>query len=172
MRDQREFRLNSRRIGVVIAVLMVLGLLLLSGRGGGARIGNRIEVYGTVELDGERLKSGRIHFLPDAENGGAGPATLARIVGGRYRIPSADGPAPSTYKIRIKTGDPPEFNRSQSASQEPPQPRMTYDFTRSLSESAREQNFTLTPDAISSPRQDGSQPHGRSDRKRPARAKP
>jgi hypothetical protein len=144
MRFELGLQSISRRTRISVAILIGLVLALWWTRGGDDPVvGNRIEVSGRVDLDGKPLKSGRIHFAP---GNGEGPSTAARIDDGAYRVERADGPAPGAYTIRITTGEPPPL-RPPPGQVRPP-PRVTYQFSRSLSSSAGEQNFTLTPDAI------------------------
>ena len=59
----------------------------------------REPISGTVNLDGQPLKSGTIQFQPLAA--AAGVASGGPVVDGRFDVAQADGPGPGTYKVLI-----------------------------------------------------------------------
>jgi hypothetical protein len=75
-------------------VLEIAASALLSGCGGAEDVLPREAVSGTVKLNGEPLKAGRIQFQGPAP-GGAG------IVDGAYSIPKAEGLVPGKYQVLI-----------------------------------------------------------------------
>ena len=58
---------------------------------------NRVEVSGTVTLDGQPLSEGSIVFQPIAE----GPSAGGSIRDGRFTIERAGGPGPGKYRVEI-----------------------------------------------------------------------
>lgn len=85
--------------------LVALGLLLaLNGCSGHA--GGRLAVQGEVRLDGQPLGKGSISFRPVA--GTTGPTAGAKVVDGRFSIPSGKSLFAGKYRVEItatrKTG--------------------------------------------------------------------
>lgn len=72
--------------------------LLLAGCGDVSTPRNSIK--GEVKLDGQPMAKGSIMFLPTGE--GKGQAVVAPIVGGRYEIVAAQGPAVGRYRVEIR----------------------------------------------------------------------
>jgi hypothetical protein len=85
--------------------LVALGLLL-SLNGCGDRAGGRLAVHGAVTLDGQSLGGGSISFRPVA--GSTGPTAGAKVVDGRFAIPSDKSLFAGKYRVEItatrKTG--------------------------------------------------------------------
>ena len=85
--------------------LVVLGLLLALN-GCSDHAGGRLAVQGTVTLDGQPLTRGSISFRPVA--GTSGPTAGAKIVDGRFSIPSGKSVFAGKYRVEItatrKTG--------------------------------------------------------------------
>ena len=81
-------------------VCVMTSLLLAAAGCGGSDGLDRQAVTGTVSLDGAPLKEGQIQFFP-AANTKEAIATGARITGGTFSIPRADGPIPGTYTVQI-----------------------------------------------------------------------
>jgi hypothetical protein len=82
---------------------LVLSLLAAAGLVGcGDDFGGRMEVTGRVTLEGEPLKDGQIRFVPLANQGTEGGASIAD---GEYRVPRQNGLKPGKYLIQITSGD-------------------------------------------------------------------
>ena len=85
---------------------MILSVSLLLAVAGCDSGDGRLEVSGTVTLDGEPLPSGSISFRP--MQGTHGPTGGGEIVDGRFSIRSDKGVMPGSYRVEIsatrKTG--------------------------------------------------------------------
>ena len=85
--------------------LVALGLLLALN-GCGDRAGGRLAVQGAVTFDGQSLDGGSISFRPVA--GTTGPTAGAKIVDGRFSIPTDKSLFAGKYRVEItatrKTG--------------------------------------------------------------------
>ena len=79
-----------------------IGLLLTSGAisGCGPSGPPRVEISGSVTLDGAPLESGSIAFIP--EEGVIGPMAGGEINKGVYRIAPTDGPTIGPHKVEIR----------------------------------------------------------------------
>ena len=90
---------SSAGINRTALAILVLGwvALCLPGCGGG---GGRVEVTGTVSVDGRPLESGSINFQP-AERGSA-PSSGGGVVEGRFDLPDNKGLVPGKYRVSIK----------------------------------------------------------------------
>jgi hypothetical protein len=80
--------------------LAFFGLALLLACGCGSRSGSRVEVSGTVTLDGQSVDGGAIVFLPQGD--GDRPKTGTAIENGKHAIPAERGPAPGKYRVEIR----------------------------------------------------------------------
>ena len=84
--------------GVTLAVLSCL--LAVMGTGCGAPSGpGRVNVYGTITMDGQPVPDGTISFIPARET--VGPTAGATITKGYYEI-NQNGPTVGKYRIEIK----------------------------------------------------------------------
>jgi hypothetical protein len=63
----------------------------------------RMEISGTVNLEGKPLKEGSIQFVPLDEK--VGTQTGGPIANGEYKIPREGGLKPGKYLVRITSGD-------------------------------------------------------------------
>lgn len=82
------------------AALRIRAILLAAtcwGCGGAGDGYERFPVQGTVQHDGQPLKSGVITFVP----GGAGAAGSADVVDGAFSLPVADGLSPGAYRVEV-----------------------------------------------------------------------
>ena len=88
--------LRSARVkpAAVLLVLETAAALLLAGCAGGEDDLPREAVSGTVKLNGEPLKQGRIQFQ------GTAPGSSG-IVDGHYAISKAEGLVPGKYQVMI-----------------------------------------------------------------------
>jgi hypothetical protein len=83
---------------------VAIGLsLCLSWLGGCGRPTDRLEVSGSVTLDGAPLDSGTVRF--SSTGGEKLVSTGALIQDGEYRIPQEKGLAPGTYRVEISSPD-------------------------------------------------------------------
>lgn len=88
-----------RGLGRYVLPFGAAGLLLVLAIGCGGSDG-RLEVSGSVKVDGQPLESGSISFIPAA--GTRGPSAGAEIKQGRYSIAAEGGPVPGKYRVEIK----------------------------------------------------------------------
>lgn len=75
-------------------------LMLMAISGCGPFGPPRVEITGTVTVDGAPLESGSIAFTP--EEGVVGPMAGGDIKAGAYRIPATDGPTIGPHKVEIR----------------------------------------------------------------------
>ena len=75
-------------------ILLLLPVLLAGCGGDGIR---RVEVSGSVTLDGKPLDGAAILFVPIK----GGPTAGTEIAGGQYRIEQSGGPSPGPYRVEI-----------------------------------------------------------------------
>lgn len=90
-------RLNIPR-GTLLSALFVV----MAGLGAGCLGPSgpvRVEVYGTITMDGEVIPEGTISFIPDAAT--VGPTAGANIAKGDFEI-KQNGPAIGKYRVEIK----------------------------------------------------------------------
>ena len=84
----------------LFAVVLTVGFVVLTGCSNSSD--GRMEVYGTVLLKNQPLKSGIVIFEPlDGQDTG-GNATLS---GGEYAILRGNGLKPGKYLVRVTAGD-------------------------------------------------------------------
>jgi hypothetical protein len=76
------------------SVLVVLPALLAGCGGDEIR---RVEVSGSVTLDGKPLDDAAILFVPIE----GGPTAGTEFTGGQYRIEQSGGPSPGPYRVEI-----------------------------------------------------------------------
>ncbi len=88
--DHRGFR----RFASLVGFLCVL-LVACSGRKGP----RRVPVQGNVTLGGTPIENASISFLPATSN--HGPATMAIVMGGRYRLNRKQGPCAGLHKVVV-----------------------------------------------------------------------
>lgn len=93
---------------------VVLGLLLLSGCGGGDGLA-RVALSGSVTSGGSPVPNGVIRFVP--ATGTEGPIASGMITSGRYDIPGSQGPVAGNYEARIQVYDDPN---ASGGSDQPP----------------------------------------------------
>lgn len=60
----------------------------------------RVEVTGTVTLNGQPLEEGTISIYPDVKV--KGPLVQAKIVGGKFSLTKKEGPATGANRVSIK----------------------------------------------------------------------
>jgi hypothetical protein len=90
-----------QRRSCLLAVAGSFGMLL-AGCGGQGPL--RLQLQGTVTLDGQPLPDGAISFLPvSGENGVAAGGAIAA---GRYLIKAGGGPTPGEYRVEILRMEP------------------------------------------------------------------
>jgi hypothetical protein len=89
--------MTSLRFAVCGFALIALILCGCSKKAGG-----RVEVNGTVKLNGQPIKEGNITFEPLE---GQSTGTTAMINDGSYSIPRESGLMPGRYLIRVSAGD-------------------------------------------------------------------
>lgn len=93
--------MNKRRTVCVSAPssLALVILACLSGCGGSGL--GRYPISGNVTFNGQPVPAGFIHFVPDTEKGGSGPAAGAPISHGTYGTPRGQGIAGGPHKVTI-----------------------------------------------------------------------
>jgi hypothetical protein len=89
--------MHSRRLH---CFCLAIGLAALGGCADQYK--GRYAVSGTVQLENQPLKDGRILFVPLEQQGSQ---QGAQITGGRYDIPKSHGLMPGKYLVRISAGD-------------------------------------------------------------------
>jgi hypothetical protein len=89
----------SRRTLIVRSAVVVLATVLA---GCAETHGGRMDVSGTVRLEGQPLKGGTIAFIPlDGQDTQSG----SPITAGEYHLPRSHGLKPGKYLVRITAGD-------------------------------------------------------------------
>lgn len=81
--------------------LVVMGSAVIAGCGSGGSGIDRFPIEGQVTFENAPVPSGTIMFEPDAEQGNQGPAAMADIKGGRYRITKDKGVVGGPHLIRV-----------------------------------------------------------------------
>jgi len=61
----------------------------------------RYSLTGAITFQGVAVPAGEIYFEPDPTHGNRGPASVASIVSGRYRLPAAKGHVGGGYVFRV-----------------------------------------------------------------------
>jgi hypothetical protein len=79
---------------------LLLLLPVLIGCGGPSRL----NVEGTVTLDGKPLEKGAIQFCP--QTGTPGPTAGGDVVGGAFAIPASQGPLAGKFSVQITATGP------------------------------------------------------------------
>lgn len=92
----RGHTINVNRTQLWVPVLFVLVVSLLPMAGCGS--GDRLEVEGTVTLDGSELPDGHISFLPIGETGG--PTMGGTVEDGRFVVAS-ELVLPGRFRVEI-----------------------------------------------------------------------
>lgn len=83
-------------------VVLLLCALAIPSAGCESNASGRIDVSGQVTYASQPVPKGRIDFIPDATQGGVGPAGYATIVDGRFNTRSAGrGPVKGPHLVRI-----------------------------------------------------------------------
>jgi hypothetical protein len=91
-------RLHVRRLASAIMVLAIGGC---ADKTAPVDTLPRREVSGTVSLDGNLLKEGKITFAPAENDKAIGPAVTGDIKEGKFSIDRTQGPTPGKYKVII-----------------------------------------------------------------------
>jgi len=78
------------------AVFLTAGVLVLVAGCGGSGI-ERVEVSGTITLDGKPVESGSVLLIPLK----GGPTAGRAFTGGEFHIGQSDGPSPGPYRVEI-----------------------------------------------------------------------
>ena len=102
--------MNSRR-STLRFTLLVACALMLSGCNSEPpdNVGPRIQVKGTVTLDGRPLVIGQVHFLPDESKGNkSGIGASGQVKDGNFSLQAGSKPGapPGFYKVIIQTNVP------------------------------------------------------------------
>jgi hypothetical protein len=84
-----------------LALRVLIGSALVAIAGCSDPYGGRVEINGTVTLEGAPL-NGQITFVPLA---GQGSQSGALVVNGEYAIARKDGLKPGEYLVRLTAGD-------------------------------------------------------------------
>lgn len=83
-------------------LVLFLIVSLAAAAGCSDRYGGRMEVSGTVTLEGQPLKDGSITFVPlDKQETQSGSG----VVNGAYTVPRKNGLKPGKYRVEITSGD-------------------------------------------------------------------
>lgn len=88
----------------LLAGLCVLGLMMITGCGGGGDSVKTVDAEGTVTLDGQPLANAEVEFQPVA---GGSPSYGKTDASGHYTLMftmNQDGAMPGENKVRITTG--------------------------------------------------------------------
>lgn len=94
------------------AALCAMALLFLVGCGGPAGP-QRVAVKGTIQVNGEPLKAGRITFQPTADS--KGPSASATVTDGSYQFDASTGPVVGKNKVQIVSLPDPGFELDDEA---------------------------------------------------------
>jgi len=78
------------------AVFLTAGVLAFAVGCGGSGI-ERVEVSGTITLDGKPVESGSVLLIPLE----GGPTAGKAFTGGEFHIAESDGPSPGPYRVEI-----------------------------------------------------------------------
>lgn len=78
-------------------LILILGLLAVSGCGGPSDGFERFPVQGAITLDGKPLKSGTVMFIAQ-QQGASGSADVAD---GAFQLAGADGLSPGSYRVEV-----------------------------------------------------------------------
>ena len=82
------------------AATVLCSLALLCGVPGcGGSSNGRVEIHGTVKLDGKPVENGAIAFIPG--EGVNGPSAGSVIQAGKYQVPALQGPAVGKHRVEI-----------------------------------------------------------------------
>lgn len=95
---------SIRTIGAVVRCLLFAGFVGCGGETGPARYA----VSGTVKLDGQPLKNGRVSFVPVVEPGSPGPSAFGDVKAGEYQIPQEGGAIEGQHSVYIMVLGEPE----------------------------------------------------------------
>ena len=87
---------TQRTLGPLVASALI-GMMSLSGCGGGLAGPQREAFSGTVLREGIEIDTGSITFVPT----GGGPAASASIEDGIYKFDKKSGPVAGTHKVEI-----------------------------------------------------------------------
>jgi hypothetical protein len=96
-------RFDRSRCFVLTLFLTAAFSAFVAGCGGGGI--ERVEVSGTITLDGKPVESGSVLLIPLQD----GPTAGRAFTGGEFHIAESDGPSPGPYRVEITafrgTGD-------------------------------------------------------------------
>ncbi|MEM7452996.1 MAG: hypothetical protein AAF456_01450 [Planctomycetota bacterium] len=76
-------RTSEKLLAVLFVATLVFPLGVLSGCSGNEDP-RTIQISGTVTLNGEPIRNGKISFSPDTQQGNSGPMGVARIKDGKF----------------------------------------------------------------------------------------
>jgi hypothetical protein len=103
--DRGDFPMSSSLPwGRTLAALLAFAIGGCAARTDQVDTQPRVEVSGTVTLDGKPLPAGTIQFDPEA--GEAGASSAAEVAGGKFAIERSQGLVPGKYRISISSHRP------------------------------------------------------------------
>lgn len=88
-------RFDRSRYFVPTLFLTAWVLMFVAGCGGSGI--ERVEVSGTITLDGKPVESGSVLLIPLQD----GPTAGRAFTGGKFHIAQSDGPSPGPYRVEI-----------------------------------------------------------------------
>lgn len=92
---------NPRPLSVSTVASQAIVMIVACMCGCGASDEGRYPISGKVTYNGKPVPVGFIHFVPDTEKGGIGPASGAPISNGAYATPRGQGTAGGPHKVTI-----------------------------------------------------------------------
>ena len=120
--------------------------ILLFALGCGPSGPSRYDVKGEVLYDGKPVPFGTILFSPDVEAGNRGPASLTRIIDGRYATRPNLGVVGGAYRVQIDGTDGIPFHSPGEGNNPEGKPLFpTYEMKVELPEEASELNIDVPP---------------------------
>ncbi len=101
----RDFSFPNAVGRIALGLCGLACIVPLCGCGDGCP--QRVEVMGTVTIDGQPLERGAILFAP--LDGTHGPKAAAEIVDGRFHLKADEGPPEGRLLVRITSDRPPAY---------------------------------------------------------------